>query len=98
LKKGRLALGLAIIFLIVSFSPTNWFLPRWFETTGYYDLGPGAISGPTLVAFYKSVFEVDVEVSGANRDVFFYITDSNGDVVFDAGRIYDGYRQGRFVK
>jgi len=83
--------GLSIVLLILSFFPTNKFLPKWFQYTGYYDLGPGNVNGPTMELFYGSTLELNVAIEGANRDVFFYITDSKGKRIYDAGRIYDGY-------
>jgi hypothetical protein len=91
LKKGRVVFVLSILFLIVSFLPTNLFLPRWSSSAGSYDLAPGNVNGPTVELFYGSLIELGVYISGANKDVYFYITDSHGKRVFDAGRIYDGY-------
>lgn len=75
----------------MSFLPIHWILPKWSSSAGSYDLGPGNVNGPTADLFYGSLVELDVSISGANRDVYFYITDSHGRRVFDAGRIYDGY-------
>jgi len=75
----------------MSFLPIHRILPRWSNSAGSYDLGPGNANGPTVDLLYGSLVELDVSISGANKDVYFYITDSNGRRVFDAGRIYDGY-------
>ena len=91
MKRGRTFLVLSVLFLLVSFLPTQWFLPRWLEFTRSHDLGPGEIGIRTINMFYGSSIQLRVSISGANKDVFFYITDSHGEVVFDAGRIYDGY-------
>lgn len=91
LKRGRVLFGLSIVFIIVSFLPVHRFLPEWSQTTGYYDLGPGHVNGPTVELFYLSTIELNVGITGSNKDVFCYITDSSGEVIFDAGRIYDGY-------
>jgi hypothetical protein len=40
---------------------------------------------------FESVAVLDISVDGANRDVYFYITDSPAKRVFDAGRVYNGY-------
>ncbi len=79
------------MILIVSFLPTGRFLPEWSSSTGQYDLAPNHVAGPSLYLYYKSMIELDVAISGANKDVYFYITDSKGRRVLDAGRIYDGY-------
>ena len=83
--------GLAVILLILSFLPVHRFLPTWSNHSGDYDLGPGNVNGPTVYLFYGSIVDLDVSISGANKDVFFYITDSEGDRILDAGTIYDGY-------
>ena len=80
-----------MLLLILSFLPTQRLLPRWFDYHGSHDLGPGNIDGPTVDLFFGSAIELNVSISGANKDIFFYITDSHGKVIFDAGRIYDGY-------
>lgn len=83
--------AVSVVILIVSFLPTNRFLPKWSSSAGSYDLGPGKVNGPTVYLSYRSVVELDVSISGANKDVYFYITDSHGRRILDAGRIYDGY-------
>jgi ribosomal protein L37E len=75
----------------MSFLPIHRILPRWSNSAGSYDLGLGNVNGPTVDLLYGSLVELDVLISGANKDVYFYITDSNGRRVFDVGRIYDGY-------
>lgn len=91
MKKGQVLFAVSIAVLIISFLPTHWFLPKWSNSAGSYDLAPNNINGPTLGLFYGSLVELDVSISGANNDVFFYITDSSGRRILDAGRIYDGY-------
>lgn len=91
MKKGRVLFALSIIFIIMSYLPTNRLLPEWSGSTGFYDLGPGNVNGPTVYLLYNGIIESDVSISGANRDVYFYITDSYGKRVLDVGRIYDGY-------
>jgi len=91
LKKGRVLLALSVVFIITSYLPTNRFLPEWSSSTGSYDLGPGNVNGPTVYLLYNGIVESDVSISGANQDVYFYITDSSGRRVLDVGRIYDGY-------
>ena len=91
LKRGRKILIISVVILVVSFIPMNWLLPEWWNSGGYYDLGPGAVDGPIMHLPYLGLVELRVSISGANRDVYFYITDSNDKRVFDAGRVYDGY-------
>ncbi len=91
MKRGQLLFAISVVLLIISFLPIHGFLPKWSDSSGSYDLGPGNVNGPNVYLFYGSLVVVDVSISGANRDVFFFITDSDGKVVLDAGRVYDGY-------
>ena len=91
MKRGQVLFVLSVALLTISFFPIHGFLPKWSDSSGSYDLGPGNVNGPNVYLFYGSMVELDVSISGANKDVFFYITDSNRRVVFDAGTVYDGY-------
>jgi hypothetical protein len=91
MKKGRWLLILSIIVLVVSFLPLHLFLPGLFVETGTYDLAPGNVNGPSLFMPLGTVAVLDLNVDGANRDVYFYITGSSAERVFDAGRVYSGY-------
>lgn len=91
MKRGLVLVVVGIALLIVSFLPLHWVLPDWIVSSGSYDLEPGGIGGPSLNLFFGSHLKMDTVISGANNDVYFYITDSSGVRIFDAGRIYDGY-------
>jgi len=91
MKKGRWLLILSIAFLVASFLPLHLFLPRISMLTGNYDLAPSNINGPSMFVPFRSVVILDLNVDGANRDVYFYVTGASTERVFDAGRVYNGY-------
>ena len=91
MKKGRWLLILSIAFLIASFLPLHLFLPRISVLSGNYDLAPNNINGASMFVPFGSVVILDLNVDGANRDVYFYITGTSTERVFDAGRVYNGY-------
>lgn len=91
MKKGRLVLVLAIALLIASFLPLHQFLPALSSESGSYDLAAGGVNGPSAFMWYQSVSRLEVNIDGANKDVYFYITDTAGRHVLDAGRVYNPY-------
>jgi len=81
----------AMVVLVFSFAPTH-LLPAWSSSRG--DVSVNASDPPTQYVFYMTLgsqAKGEIHVSGGNRDIDFYILDSGGTRVFDAGRIYGSY-------
>ena len=91
MRKWYLFLIFSIVCIILSILPTHYFLPRMENYSGNYDLGPGNSNGQSIYLFYGTTFVLDISVQGANKDIYFYITDQEGNHIFEAGTVYDGY-------
>jgi len=63
------------------------YLPEWSNISDSYEVMPGSVHGLNVDLFYQSSIELDVTISGANKVIDFYLTNSEEEVVFDVRRI-----------
>lgn len=90
MKKWIFFLTISIAILLFSLAPTH-LLPSWTSNSGNFSVSP---TSPQSVSYYMtfgSQVKGYFDILGGNRDIYFYILDSAGNIVFDAGRIYTGY-------
>jgi len=59
------------------------------EQSGFLDLTSGDVGKLHLFAKQGSKIKLDVSIQGVDKGIGFYMTDYKGEIVFDAGRIYD---------
>jgi hypothetical protein len=90
MKKWIPLLILAVILFVVSFLPLH-LLPAWEGSSGSTSVSPSSPRSVSLHMTFGSQVEGRIQISGANNDIYFYILDSAGRRVFDAGRIYNNY-------
>ena len=81
---------LGVILIVVSFLPLH-LLPAWSVSDGSTSVSPTSPRSVSLHMTLGSQVEGRIQISGANRDIYFYILDSSGRRVFDADRIYNNY-------
>jgi len=89
-KKWIVFLIISIVILLFSLAPTH-LLPPWGYIEGSFSVSP---TTPKIVSHYMtfgSQVKGHFDISGGNDDLYFYILDSGGNRVFDAGTVYTGY-------
>lgn len=59
------------------------------EQSGFLDLTSGDVGKLHLYAKQGSKIKLDVSIQGVDKGISFYMTDYKGEIVFNAGRIYD---------
>ena len=91
MKRWTTLLVVSIIFFILSLVPTHLFLPGWASSESSCVLPPDNVCGPSTSLYLGSTIVLDVRITGANKDIYFYITNAEGRGILNPGRIYDGY-------
>lgn len=81
---------ISIAIFVISFLPTH-LLPAWSTSNGDVSVTPPSPQSVSLYMTLGSQIKGEVDISGANNDIYFYILDSAGQRVFDAGRVYNSY-------
>ena len=90
MKKWIPLLIFSVALLIVSFLPLH-LMPAWSVSNGSVSVSPASPQSVSLYMTFGSQVKGQIDISGANNDIYFYILDSTGTRVFDAGRIYNTY-------
>ena len=93
LQKRFIVLIIGIAILLLSFLiPWDMFLPPWNVAQGSsWHISPGVIGTVQIGLFWGSVVHGKIWCYGANNDIDFRIKNSGNRVVFNPGRIYNGY-------
>jgi len=93
LYKRIAILSVGIVIMFLSFLiPWDMFLPPW-NAYHYADwkISPGVVGTARLDLLWGTSVRGKIECFGANDDIDFRITDSEDHVVFNPGRIFNGY-------
>lgn len=93
LQRGFLVLILGIVIFSLSFLvPWDMFLPPWNITQdSSWKISPGVVGIVQINLFWGASVHGKIWCYGGNNDIDFRITNSRNHVVFDPGRIYNGY-------
>ena len=90
MRKWLIFLILSIVILLFSLAPTH-LLPSWAYIRGSFSVTPTTSQSVSHYMTFASQVKGHFDISGGNKDLSFYILDSTGNRVFDAGTVYTGY-------
>ena len=90
MKKWAILLIVSIVILLFSLAPTH-LLPSWISISGNFSVSPLSPESVSQYMTFGSQVKGHFDISGGNKDLYFYILDSAGNIVFDAGTIYTGH-------
>ena len=91
-KRGRFLLTISVsiaILIIISHIVMPPISGSSKEKSGFLDLTSGDVEKLHLYAKQGSKIKLDVSIQGVDKGISFYMTDYKGEIVFNAGRIYD---------